>query len=412
MVLAARDRVLGHRPPLGRRRAGHVGRSRATPGRSRTVAHAGRSGRVAAGRPTARDLGERTGDERVAPSRGHAARVPDGDPRRHRQGRRLDAAATGLPVRPYLRRIEADGTLRATALALATTDGGTDAGRTLERWRRGAGEALATVLPEPEAGLAAGILIGLRDLVDRDLAAAFTTAGVSHVVAISGWNIAIVAAAVGACAGRLGRRRRSIVTVLAIVAYVAFAGASASVIRAGLMAGVVLLARESGRAGQAATALGWTVALLLLADPGLVLDAGLQLSALATAGLIAWATPIGGALDRLGRGRLAGLAHGEPGRLAGGAGGDTPAHPRVVRAAVARRPGGQPRRRPAGRAGDGGRPRRARCRCARHRRRAMGRRRGPRGTGLGPAAGHRLDRPGGCRPPVRERRARRAPRCR
>ena len=45
--------------------------------------------------------------------------------------------------------------------------------------------ALAAVLPEPEAGLAAGILVGLRDRVDRDLAAAFTTAGVSHVVAIS-----------------------------------------------------------------------------------------------------------------------------------------------------------------------------------------------------------------------------------
>ena len=55
--------------------------------------------------------------------------------------------------------------------------------------------ALTVTLPEPEAGLAAGILIGLRDRVDRDVAAAFTTAGVSHVVAISGWNIAIVAAA-------------------------------------------------------------------------------------------------------------------------------------------------------------------------------------------------------------------------
>jgi predicted membrane metal-binding protein len=58
-----------------------------------------------------------------------------------------------------------------------------DLGRRLEQLRRGAAEALAGVLPEPEAGLAAGILIGLRDHVDRDLAAAFTTAGVSHVVA-------------------------------------------------------------------------------------------------------------------------------------------------------------------------------------------------------------------------------------
>ncbi len=206
------------------------------------------------------------------------------------------------PYGRYLARIGADGTLQARTLAVAASSDGP--GRALERIRRATGDALAAVLPEPEAGLAAGILIGLRDLVDRDLAAAFTTAGVSHVVAISGWNIAIVAAAVAAFAGRLGRRRRSVVTVVAIVAYVVFAGASASVVRAGLMAGVVLLARESGRAGQAATALGWTVTLLLLADPGLVLDAGLQLSALATAGLIVWATPLTGALDRLGRGHL------------------------------------------------------------------------------------------------------------
>ena len=70
------------------------------------------------------------------------------------------------------------------------------------------------------------------------------------------------------------------------------------------MAGVVLLARETGRAGRAAAALGWTATILLLADPGLVGDAGLQLSTLATAGLIAWATPLTDRIDRLGRGRL------------------------------------------------------------------------------------------------------------
>ena len=77
-----------------------------------------------------------------------------------------------------------------------------------------------------------------------------------------------------------------------------FAGASPSVLRAGAMAGVVLLARETGRAGRAAAALGWAATLLLLADPRLVGDAGFQLSALATAGLIAWATPLTERLDR------------------------------------------------------------------------------------------------------------------
>jgi competence protein ComEC len=206
------------------------------------------------------------------------------------------------PYGEYLARIGAAGTLTARTLEIVPAP--TDPGRRLEELRRGAAEALARVLPEPEAGLAAGILIGLRDRVDRDLAAAFTTAGVSHVVAISGWNIAIVAAAIATVAGRLGRRRRSVVTILAIAAYVAFAGASASVVRAAAMAGVVLLARESGRAGRASSALAWAATLLLLSDPKLITDAGFQLSSLATAGLIAWATPLTDCIERAGRGHL------------------------------------------------------------------------------------------------------------
>ena len=206
------------------------------------------------------------------------------------------------PYGRYLERIGAWGSLQADTLAVLPGPDGP--ARRLEGLRRDAGEALTVVLPEPEAGLAAGILIGLRDRVDRDVAAAFTTAGVSHVVAISGWNIAIVAAAIGAVAGKVGRRRRAIVTALAIAAYIAFAGASPSVLRAGAMAGVVLIARESGRAGRAAAALGWAAVILLVADPSLVGDAGFQLSTLATAGLIAWATPTTAWIGRLTRGRL------------------------------------------------------------------------------------------------------------
>jgi competence protein ComEC len=208
------------------------------------------------------------------------------------------------PYGEYLRRIGVDGTLRSRSLALVH-EPGTEL-PSLERLRRGAGAALAAAIPEPEAGLAAGIVIGLRDRVDRDLAADFTTVGASHVVAISGWNIAIVAATVAALAGRLGRRRRSLILIVAIVAYVLFAGASASVVRAAAMAGVVLLARETGRAGRAAAALGWAAALLLIADPSLVADPGFQLSSLATGGILAWANRLQGALGRIAGGRVPG----------------------------------------------------------------------------------------------------------
>jgi competence protein ComEC len=147
----------------------------------------------------------------------------------------------------YLARIGAIGTMRAESLALVPAEGSLTS--SLEGLRRVAAAGLERAMPEPEAGLAAGVLIGLRDQVDRDLAADFTTAGASHVVAISGWNIAIVASTLGALAGGLQRRRRAILTAAAILAYVAFVGPSPSVVRAGVMAGVALLARELGRPG-------------------------------------------------------------------------------------------------------------------------------------------------------------------
>jgi competence protein ComEC len=190
----------------------------------------------------------------------------------------------------YLTRIGAIGTLRADSLDILPPDGTT--GQALEGLRRAAAAGLDRAIPEPEAGLAAGVLIGLRDRVDRDLAAAFTTAGASHVVAISGWNIAIVASTLGALAGGLRRRRRAILTAIAILAYVVFVGPSPSVVRAGAMAGVALLARELGRPGTAAAALGWACAVLLLIDPAYVDDAGFRLSVLATAGILAWSTSL------------------------------------------------------------------------------------------------------------------------
>jgi competence protein ComEC len=163
----------------------------------------------------------------------------------------------------------------------------------LEQLRRGAGDRLAQMLPQPQAGLGAAILVGLRDVVPREVAADFRTAGLSHVVAISGWHVAIVAGVISALLAGLSRRRRSVLLVVAIGIYALLAGGAPSVVRASLMASVVLLARESGRRGQAAAALGLAVLVMLLVDPSVVGEVGFQLSVTATFGLLCWATPLG-----------------------------------------------------------------------------------------------------------------------
>jgi competence protein ComEC len=194
-----------------------------------------------------------------------------------------------------LRSLGADGSARPSSFEIVPSTQGV--GSVISGLRTAADARLFAALPQRAAGLAAGILIGSRELVDRSVAAAFTTAGLSHIVAISGWNIGVVGAAMVALLGWLPRRPRSLIVLLAIVAYTLVTGASASVVRAAAMGAAVVVARESGRRGTAATALAVAVLALLVADPQMVSDVGFQLSTAATCGLLAWATLLSRALE-------------------------------------------------------------------------------------------------------------------
>jgi competence protein ComEC len=188
----------------------------------------------------------------------------------------------------YLARSGIGFTTKARSLERIGGDGSPLAA--LEQLRRGAADTIAVGLPEPEAGLAGAMSIGIRDLVSRDVTSDFRISGLSHVVAISGWHIAMLGAVVGGMLRGIGRRPRTILVLLAISAYALFAGASPSILRAAVMASVVLLARESGRRGSATAALSLTVAGMALLDPAAISDVGFQLSAAATAGLLVWGT--------------------------------------------------------------------------------------------------------------------------
>ncbi|MDP9468715.1 MAG: ComEC/Rec2 family competence protein [Chloroflexota bacterium] len=156
---------------------------------------------------------------------------------------------------------------------------------------------LNEMVPEPEAALGAGILLGVRSSISPEIATAFATAGLTHVVAISGWNIAIVAAIVASLARPLEERRggRWLAPAAAggaIAGYVILTGGSPSVVRAALMAGAMMVARLGGSRAHAASALGLAALLMLLVAPTVLWDVGFQLSALATGGLILFAAPI------------------------------------------------------------------------------------------------------------------------
>ena len=151
--------------------------------------------------------------------------------------------------------------------------------------------ALNDIVPEPEAALGAGILLGVRTSIAPEINEAFAAAGLTHVVAISGWNIAIVTALVLALVRPLERRRggrwtTALIAGSTVAGYVILTGASPSVVRAALMAGAVLIGRLAGSRAHATSALGLAALVMLLVAPSVLWDVGFQLSLLATAGLI------------------------------------------------------------------------------------------------------------------------------
>ncbi|HYI68066.1 MAG TPA: ComEC/Rec2 family competence protein [Candidatus Limnocylindrales bacterium] len=212
-----------------------------------------------------------------------------GDRLRIRTSVELAVDFDGFAYREYLAR-QGVGAIGRPRFAVVVEQA-TGPAAVLAGTRRALLDGLNGVVPEPEAALGAGILLGVRASIAPEINEAFATAGLTHVVAISGWNIAIVAALVAALARPLERRAGGRWTTALIAAcivggYVVLAGGSPSVVRAALMAGAMLVARLGGSRAHATSALALAALVMLLVAPSVLWDVGFQLSLLATGGLI------------------------------------------------------------------------------------------------------------------------------
>ncbi len=148
--------------------------------------------------------------------------------------------------------------------------------------------ALVATIPEPEAAYIQGVLLGSRSSIPEHLQDAFATTGTSHILAISGYNITVVAEAVLAILFFWFRRRKALwIATAAIILFTILTGASASVVRAAVMGLLVLFASGYGRLYDARHSIILAGAVMVFFNPFLmVFDVGFQLSFLAVIGLI------------------------------------------------------------------------------------------------------------------------------
>jgi competence protein ComEC len=215
--------------------------------------------------------------------------------------------------RAYLARHDIVGTMYFPKVE-AIRAGDTSLTRTVARARLRLDGALQRALPEPEASLASGIAFGQDQNLPADLQESFRDAGLAHITAVSGSNVALVAAfAFLIFVPVLGRYWAAAPATLTVAAYVALAGFEASVVRSGVMAGIYLGGLVLGRQQNGLAALALAGILMTAVDPGAATEAGFQLSFAATAGLIAFSPWLRWTLDS-GLARL-GLAGAVPAML-------------------------------------------------------------------------------------------------
>lgn len=148
---------------------------------------------------------------------------------------------------------------------------------------------------EPHASFMAGLLTGSRRGIPEGLMEDFNVTGLTHIIAISGYNITIIIAIISSLLCWLPVKVRFYPAVIAIVLFTIFVGASAAVVRAAIMGILGLIALQLGRLSTVRLTVLWTLFFMLCYNPKyLWYDAGFQLSFLAVVGL----TELSPLLDR------------------------------------------------------------------------------------------------------------------
>ena len=149
-------------------------------------------------------------------------------------------------------------------------------------------------MPEKQASLAGGILLGDKKGVDAQISADFKKIGVAHILAVSGMHLAVISqfSMIFLTAIKIPKRFSALLSACGVFFFMALVGFVPSVVRAGIMSIIYLIGVMFSRQSDSINSLGAAVLILSLVNPFAPGDVGLLLSAAATLGIILLERPV------------------------------------------------------------------------------------------------------------------------
>ncbi len=154
-------------------------------------------------------------------------------------------------------------------------------------WKKKLEDKISQIFTDPSSSFLAGLLIGSRRGIPENIMEAFNITGLTHIIAISGYNITIIIVFIMGMLSFLPRKISFYMALVGIVIFTIFVGASAAVVRAAIMGILGLIALQKGRQTDVTLSILITATLMIAYNPKILwYDVGFQLSFLAVLGLV------------------------------------------------------------------------------------------------------------------------------
>lgn len=193
----------------------------------------------------------------------------------------------GFDYKEYLKSIKIHGTIKADSIEILAKNSNNPIFTFANNINLKIKENINKLIPEKYSAIFTGLILGDTSKVEEEVNDDFKIANISHVLAISGMHITYIVIGIELLLKKgIGKRKTRIITIIILVMYMFITGFAPSVVRASIMGIIMLISKLIHRKNDIWTSISLSLLILLIYNPFLILNVGLQLSYLGTIGIV------------------------------------------------------------------------------------------------------------------------------